>query len=103
MMAPGTFSADAASKVFFWHNPAHVLVGIFAGRQPKPFGEFLDPKLTFGASNMMIARRGESETSSHGSGYDSAHSQATAHRASSLSSALACFKSSVSKPSVNQP
>jgi hypothetical protein len=25
----------------FWHEPAHVLVGIFAGRRQKPFGAFL--------------------------------------------------------------
>jgi hypothetical protein len=25
----------------YWHDPAHVLVSIFAGRQPKPFGAFL--------------------------------------------------------------
>ena len=25
----------------FWHDPDHVLVGAFAGRQPKPFGAFL--------------------------------------------------------------
>jgi hypothetical protein len=25
----------------FWHDPAHVLAGIFAGGQPKPFGAFL--------------------------------------------------------------
>jgi len=24
-----------------WRDPAHVLVSIFAGRQPKPFGAFL--------------------------------------------------------------
>jgi hypothetical protein len=24
-----------------WHDPAHVLVSIFAGRQPKPSGAFL--------------------------------------------------------------
>jgi hypothetical protein len=24
-----------------WHDPAHMLVGIFAGRQPKLFGAFL--------------------------------------------------------------
>jgi hypothetical protein len=28
-------------KVSFWHDPAHVLVGTFAGRQPKPFGALL--------------------------------------------------------------
>jgi len=27
-------------KVSFWHDPAHVLVGILADRQPKPFGAF---------------------------------------------------------------
>jgi hypothetical protein len=27
-----------------WHDPAHVLVGTFAGRRPKPFGAFLTPK-----------------------------------------------------------
>jgi hypothetical protein len=30
-----------AQKVRSWHDPAHVLVGIFASRQPKPFGAFL--------------------------------------------------------------
>jgi hypothetical protein len=34
--------------VFFWHDPAHVLVGTcmgpFASRRPKPFGAFLTQK-----------------------------------------------------------
>jgi hypothetical protein len=32
---------DNGSIGTFWHDPAHVLVSIFAGRQPKPFGAFL--------------------------------------------------------------
>jgi hypothetical protein len=31
----------AAQHVALRHDPALVLVGIFAGRQPKPFGAFL--------------------------------------------------------------
>jgi hypothetical protein len=27
----------------YWHDPAHVLVGISAGRQPTLFGAFLTP------------------------------------------------------------
>jgi hypothetical protein len=64
-----------------------------------------DPKWTF-AFNMMIARHAESETSSPRVRlvlYASVSPQATAHRASSLSRVLASFRSSVSKPSVNQP
>jgi hypothetical protein len=34
-------------KVFLWHDPAHVLLGICAVRQPKSFGAFLDPIRTF--------------------------------------------------------
>ena len=33
----------APVSVVSWHDPAHVLAGIFAGRQPKPFGAFLTP------------------------------------------------------------
>jgi hypothetical protein len=29
------------TKDRLWHDPAHVLVRVFAGRQPKPFGAFL--------------------------------------------------------------
>jgi hypothetical protein len=35
------FLGSQQGKVSFWHDPAHVLVGIFASRQPKPFGAFL--------------------------------------------------------------
>jgi hypothetical protein len=55
---------------------------------------------------MMIARHAESETSSPRVRlvlYASVSPQPTAHRASSLSRVLASFRSSVSKPSVNQP
>jgi hypothetical protein len=34
-------SQSKEPKVFFWHDPAQVLVGSFAGRQPKLFGAFL--------------------------------------------------------------
>jgi hypothetical protein len=33
--------SPGAGNDFLWHDPAHLLVGIFASRQPKPFGEFL--------------------------------------------------------------
>jgi hypothetical protein len=64
-----------------------------------------DPKWTFGASNTMIARRAESETSSLRVRlcFTLRPPRPSAHRASSLSRVLASFRSSVSKPSVNQP
>jgi hypothetical protein len=31
-------------SVRLWHDPAHVLVGIFADQQAKPFGAFLTQK-----------------------------------------------------------
>jgi len=38
---PILFSPSRTSeRVLLWHDPAHVLVGISAGRQPKPWGYF---------------------------------------------------------------
>jgi hypothetical protein len=96
------FLRSRQEKVSFGHKLDR---RYFSRPAAKAVWDVSDPKWTFGASNMMIARRAESETSSLRVRlvlYASAPPPA-AHRASSLSRVLASFRSSVSKPSVNQP
>jgi hypothetical protein len=38
------FYGKAGMEGLIWRDPARVLVGTFAGRQPKPFGAFLTQK-----------------------------------------------------------
>jgi hypothetical protein len=41
-----------------WHDPAHVLVGIFAGGQPKPFGVFLTQSSHSGVTQSSTTQPG---------------------------------------------
>ena len=44
-------------NVFSWHDAAHVLVGIFAGRQPRQFGTFLTHSRPWGALVETVNQR----------------------------------------------
>jgi hypothetical protein len=56
------FGAPLTGHFRYWHDPAHVLVGIFASRQPKLFGAFLTQKRPSGINPINGRRSGARDT-----------------------------------------
>jgi hypothetical protein len=90
-----------------WHDPAHLLVGIFACRQPKRFGAFLTQRGHSSGNVTLVAVKLTDAVpprpNAKLSPQTTTPSTNERHHVSSSSKALACFKSRLSKPSVNQP
>ena len=93
----------------FWHKLDPLLSGTFRGRQPRQFGTFLTQSghpagnVTLVVVKLSDAVPPRPNAKLSVSNYVPKPSTNEGHHVSSSSKALACFKSTLSKPSVNQP